>query len=336
MQTILTATIGNQLFPVSRLTRAGIHFHDWIGEDGRDATVLLHLDADGIGLEIPATGRIESTSDGHLLHTAFSDVQMSAIETFLKSNDGMQRQSIAQVLYTQGTTPHIVRKANLVAISLAGALSLALMAAITHLQIIDQSSLPARAAVIATTAAVLESSASGKVQHLTKSGPIKIGEVYAAVRTSAGRTVFLEASASGTLQNATFSSDVDVTKGSPLVYVSNPSDQFFVKAYLSTASAAKLTNGYRAEMRTSDSTGSWVLIAESLVASEITRDFQFTDSVGNPLAEVNLPARGVSGLTPGQRVKVRFTRSLLKSLSLQALEVGNSLQSWLRTGGVKS
>jgi hypothetical protein len=158
---------------------------------------------------------------------------------------------------------------------------------------------------------------------------IKAGEVYAAVRTPTGRTVFLESSISGTLQAAVSSSGADIVRGSPLAYVSNPSDQIFVKAYVTTASAAKLTNGYSAEMQHVDGTGHWILIAESVVADDIIRDFRFANAAGNPLVEVTLPAQGVSGLTPGQRVTVRFTRPLYSSLRLQAHEIANRLQERL-------
>jgi hypothetical protein len=336
MQTILTASIGDQLFPVTKLTQSGVHFSDYIGKPGRDVAVVLRLNADGITLEIPASGKIELASDGHVLRAAFNDTQSSAIETFMDSNEVVRPQGIAQVLYGHGSIPHAVGKTQWLATSLAGALCVALIAVITYFQIANQSSLSARTALIATSAPVLESSVSGKVEHLTLGGPIKVGEVYAAVRTPTGRTVFLESSASGTLQTAVVASDTDISKGSPLVYVSNPSDQLYVKAYLSTASAAKLTNGYRVEMRKADGTGNWMLIAESVVANDITREFQFADSAGSPLSEVILPLQGVSGLAPGQPVTVRFTKSLFGSFSLQALEIGNSLQAWLRIGGSNS
>jgi hypothetical protein len=333
MQTILSASIGDQLFPVTTLTQSSIHFSDSIGEPGRDVSAVLRLDADGFALEIPLSGSIELAPNGHVLHAKFSDAQSSAIQTFLKSNDGVQLRSLAHILYTQSATPHAVKKTQMLAIALTGALCLALMAAIASFQIANQNSLSARTALISTSAPALESSVAGKVEHLTVSGPIMVGEVYAAVRTPTGRTVFLESSASGTLQAAIVALDADISKGSPLVYVSSPTDQLFVKVYLSTASAAKLTNGYRVEMKDTNNNDNWMVIADSVVAGDISRDFQFTDLTGNALAEVTLPARGLSGLTPGQRVTVRFTKSAFGSFGFSVQHLGKNVKDLLGITG---
>jgi hypothetical protein len=337
MENIFTAVLGERSLEVTKFTREGIHFSGSIGEVGQTVSFLFCANANGIALELPVSGKVEPTPSGCVVPVKFNSAQSSAIRTLFNVGENSDPQDIVKILYKANTTtPSVVKTTQLFSMGMTAAVCLVLMGLVSYVQSAKQNSVSAQAAFIATDALVLESSSSGLVEYLAESGAIKTGEVYAAVRTRSGRSVFLESSAAGTIQNAGAQAGRSIVKGNPLVYVSNPSDRLFVKAYVNTATAARLPNGYSAEIKIGDGTVARVVTAATITATDITRDFQFTDQTGNPLSEVILPLQDFSGLAPGQTVQVRFINHAAGIFGFPAHQFGKMLQGWTNGSGTHS
>jgi hypothetical protein len=337
MENVFTAVLGKRSIDVAKFTREGIHFSESIGEVGQTVSFVFCANANGIALELPVSGKVELVPDGCIVPVEFNVAQSSAIRTLFNVGENSSPEDIVRVLYKRSTaTPDVVKTTQLFSMGVTAAVCLALVASISYFSSAKRNIVSAQAAFIATDALFLESSSSGLVEYLAESGAIKAGEVYAAIRTRSGRSVFLESSAAGMVQNAGAQTGRGIVKGSPLVYVSNPSDKLFVKAYVSTETAAKLPNSYGAEIEISKDTSTRTVTIDKIVAGDITRGSQFTDQAGNPLSEIVLPLSDFLGLVPGQRVQVRFINRAESVFGFPAPDVGQLLSDWTKGIGVSS
>jgi hypothetical protein len=337
MENVFTAILGESSLKIVKFTREGIYFSELIGEVGQTVIFLFCANADGVALEIPVSGKLKKTPDGCVVPVALNEAQSSALRTLFNVSENSNLHDIAKILYRPNSAePNLGIRSELFSMAVMGALCLVLIASVSYVKAAKQISISALAAFIATDALVLESNSSGLVEYLAKPGDIRMGEVYAAIRTKSGRSVFLESTAAGTLQNAGAHAGQSIVKGNPLAYLASPSDTLFVKAYVATATAAKLPNGYGAEIEVVDGTVSRLVKVASISASDIARDFQFSDQIGNPLAEVTLPLQKFPGLSPGQTVSVRFIDNTTSIIGTPFREFGNMLQGWMNSSGARS
>ena len=334
MEHIFTAILGERILEVTKFSREGVYFSEFIGEIGHEVSFLFCANANGIALELPVSGKVEPALGGCVIPVQFNGAQSSAIRTLFNVGENSNPEDIVKILYKADTPkPYAAKTTQLLSMGITGSVCLALIALVSYSLSTKQNNVYAQAAFVATDAFVMESSASGMIEYLVESGAIKTGEVYAAIRTRSGRSVFLESSATGTIQNAGAQAGRGFIKGSPLVYVSNPSDKLFVKAYLNTAAAARLPKDYRAEIKIDDGASARVVTGGKITASDITRNFQFTDQTGNPLSEIILPLQDFSGLAPGQPVEVRFTNQAEGLFSFPAFYLSQVLQDWAKGSG---
>ncbi len=328
MNQIFTAVLGKKSFKVRKFTREGIYLFESIGDAGRQVTFLFCADVNGIALELPVSGYVKATPEGSFVPVEFSGAQSTALRALFDVEENLNTKDVVKSLYKVKTVaPAVTKSVQLVSTAMIAATCLALVELISYFENVQQSTVSAIAAFVATDALVLESNSSGILEYLADNVVVRSGEVYAAVRTRSGRPVFLQSSAVGKIQNAGPQISGRILKGNALAYVSIPLDKLFVKAYVNTATAVKLPDGYRAEIEVGDATTSHSFTSPSIVATDISRDIQYTDQNGIPLFEVRLPLPNSTALAPGQRVAVQFKNHSTDFFSFPIRQVDSVLQN---------
>lgn len=310
MVPIFTARINDKDVTVQKFAREGLYFGTPVGKVGSMLSLVFLANAEGIALELPVSGEIKSTLSGQLVVVQFSEVQKSALKTLFDVKQARPFEAV-KVLYS--SPPENAKAAafrQIPQLATMAVVCFALLVTIADLLNRRGSVIEAPAAFVASSGSDLESKVSGKLEYLVKGDQIRVGEIFAAIRTISGRAVYLEAGKSGTLIGAGLNLGKQVNKGDKIFQLTNPDDRYFVAAYINYADVVALTRGYNAEVTFGDKSATRIVMLQSVQISDIVPYQQFYDEAGNALVQVRLPLADKDPLiSVGKAVSVRFVKA---------------------------
>jgi HlyD family secretion protein len=317
MQPIFTVLSGGQNLDVKKFTKDGIYLSNPVGEVGQDLAVTFCVNANGIALEIPTIGEIKRDQTGDYLAARFTQSQSLALRTLFGVDDA-QPTDVVRIL-AQPVGPELAQPkqrkgfqmaaASLVSLFLIGFIGLTLNQ--------RYSVIVAPSALISSDGLSLESNVSGKLEYIAKNPIIQTGEIFAAVRTLSGRSVYLESGKDGNLVSSGLAVGHQIAKGAQVFQMENPDDKYFVKAYVNYADAVRISNGYRAEISFDDPAQSAIVFPNLVSKANITPYKQFKDEAGSPLVQVRLDlGERQKAFTLGKAVKVKFVREKMSFFGL--------------------
>lgn len=319
MHPIFTAQVEGQNLVVKDFTKEGIYFSTPVSEPGRDVSIAFCANADGVALEILTQGEVKQNDKGSYVAARFTPAQNLALKT-LFGVDETKSVDVAKVLAgTHEIETKPFRTQTILHFMALAVLSLSLIGTIAALQYQKTAVISAPAAFVDSSGVTLESNVSGKVEYIAKGDYIQVGEIFAAVRTESGRSIYLESGKSGNLVGTGVGPGNHVRKGDKIFKITNVNDTYFVNAYVSYADVVKITSGYKAEIDFGGASNAHMFLPQIIQSSNITAYQQFHDEAGNPLIQVrlNLPD-DTNAKSVGKTVNVEFhkQKSMFSELAL--------------------